>query len=226
MPRFKGAGWGARAGRRFSAGGHSARAEAKLAVAPFCQAPDFRMCAFLCGLLNRLCHCTPPLCDKLGLVAFGAEGTWCSGITSASHAEDPGFNPQCVHIFSFCSCLCALCCPCFSQRHHFTSYFARPPPPPPSWLGTRPPGDPACTLRGIVTAGFKAPDESFQVLQWHGWWNSPSAGPKLPTGSLQGCLVRCSAGYIAQWLERLTADQQVPGSNPGVPFLLGGAHCK
>ena len=27
-----------------------------------------------------------------------------------------------------------------------------------------------------------------------------------------------SIGYIAQWLERLTADQQVPGSNPGVPF--------
>ena len=27
-------------------------------------------------------------------------------------------------------------------------------------------------------------------------------------------------GYIAQWLERLTADQQVPGSNPGVPSLL------
>ena len=27
------------------------------------------------------------------------------------------------------------------------------------------------------------------------------------------------SGYIAQWLERLTADQQVPGSNPGVPFL-------
>ena len=26
-----------------------------------------------------------------------------------------------------------------------------------------------------------------------------------------------SIGYIAQWLERLTADQQVPGSNPGVP---------
>jgi len=25
------------------------------------------------------------------------------------------------------------------------------------------------------------------------------------------------AGYRAQWLERLTADQQVPGSNPGVP---------
>jgi hypothetical protein len=25
-------------------------------------------------------------------------GTWCSGITSASHAEGPGFNPLCVHI--------------------------------------------------------------------------------------------------------------------------------
>ena len=24
-------------------------------------------------------------------------GAWCSGITSASHAEGPGFNPQCVH---------------------------------------------------------------------------------------------------------------------------------
>ena len=24
-------------------------------------------------------------------------GTWCSGITSALHAEGPGFNPQCVH---------------------------------------------------------------------------------------------------------------------------------
>ena len=28
---------------------------------------------------------------------------------------------------------------------------------------------------------------------------------------------RWQHGYIAQWLERLTADQQVPGSNPGVP---------
>ena len=30
----------------------------------------------------------------------------------------------------------------------------------------------------------------------------------------------CHHGYIAQWLERLTADQQVPGSNPGVPFYF------
>ena len=29
-----------------------------------------------------------------------------------------------------------------------------------------------------------------------------------------------ASGYIAQWLERLTADQQVPGSNPGVPFVF------
>ena len=29
--------------------------------------------------------------------------------------------------------------------------------------------------------------------------------------------LRAQHGYIAQWLERLTADQQVPGSNPGVP---------
>ena len=30
-------------------------------------------------------------------------------------------------------------------------------------------------------------------------------------------------GYIGQWLERLTADQQVPGSNPGVPCAMEGA---
>ena len=32
------------------------------------------------------------------------------------------------------------------------------------------------------------------------------------------------AGYIAQWLEQLTADQQVPGSNPGMPFIGSGDH--
>ena len=31
--------------------------------------------------------------------------------------------------------------------------------------------------------------------------------------------------YIAQWLERLTADQQVPGSNPGVPFVRARDRC-
>ena len=33
------------------------------------------------------------------------------------------------------------------------------------------------------------------------------------------------SGYIAQWLERLTADQQVPGSNPGVPSCLQWRTC-
>ena len=32
-------------------------------------------------------------------------------------------------------------------------------------------------------------------------------------------------GYIAQWLERLTADQQVPSSNPGVPFCEDPIAC-
>ena len=32
---------------------------------------------------------------------FGmSKGTWCSGITSASHAEGPGFKSQCVHFFT------------------------------------------------------------------------------------------------------------------------------
>ena len=37
---------------------------------------------------------------KVWTALFLSTGTWCSGITSASHAEGPGFNPQCVH-FSF-----------------------------------------------------------------------------------------------------------------------------
>ena len=34
-------------------------------------------------------HCDRDCCH--------ASGTWCSGITSASHAEGPGFKSQCVH---------------------------------------------------------------------------------------------------------------------------------
>ena len=30
-----------------------------------------------------------------------SRGTWCSGITSASHAEGPGFKSQCVHFSSW-----------------------------------------------------------------------------------------------------------------------------
>ena len=36
-------------------------------------------------------------------------------------------------------------------------------------------------------------------------------------GQIRGS-VQLADGSIAQWLERLTADQQVPGSNPGWPF--------
>ena len=38
-------------------------------------------------------------------------------------------------------------------------------------------------------------------------------------------LCHASTGYIAQWLERLTADQQVPGSNPGVPLRTQTLRC-
>ena len=34
--------------------------------------------------------------DSINLAGWGA---WCSGITSASHAEGPGFKSQCVHLF-------------------------------------------------------------------------------------------------------------------------------
>ena len=37
------------------------------------------------------------LCMKEKASAM-SEGTWCSGITSASHAEGPGFKSQCVHL--------------------------------------------------------------------------------------------------------------------------------
>ena len=38
--------------------------------------------------------------DALLEVENHDRGTWCSGITSSSHAEGPGFNPQCVHLMS------------------------------------------------------------------------------------------------------------------------------
>ena len=33
----------------------------------------------------------------VALSRMSVKGTWCSGITSASHAEGPGFKSQCVH---------------------------------------------------------------------------------------------------------------------------------
>ena len=37
--------------------------------------------------------------DQLLLVPLLLKGTWCSGITSTSHAEGPGFKSQCVHLY-------------------------------------------------------------------------------------------------------------------------------
>jgi hypothetical protein len=38
------------------------------------------------------------LCQRLGRPKpFDQIGTWCSGVTSASHAEGPGLKSQCVH---------------------------------------------------------------------------------------------------------------------------------
>ena len=48
-------------------------------------------------------------------------------------------------------------------------------------------------------------------------------GPAAPVELVcvaQGRVASAINGYIAQRLERLTADQQVPGSNPGVPSLF------
>ena len=39
------------------------------------------------------------------------------------------------------------------------------------------------------------------------------------SGLFRASALALAVGYIAHWLERLTADQHVPGSNAGVPFL-------
>ena len=56
-------------------------------------------------------------------------GTWCSGITSASHAEDPGLNPQCVHA-QHPACFVAgerlLSSSCHLHRQRFSCAVCRP----------------------------------------------------------------------------------------------------
>ena len=42
----------------------------------------------------------------------------------------------------------------------------------------------------------------------------------ISTVWLRGNAPKLAPGYIAQWLERLTADQRVPGSNPSVPSCM------
>ena len=57
---------------------------------------------------------------------------------------------------------------------------------------------------------------------WRQFPRAPIGGPRgnerrpAPTNAYRNA-APAAIGYIAQWLERLTADQQVPGSNPGVP---------
>ena len=81
---------------------------------------------------------------------------------------------------------------------------------------------------------------AIRMSSWYNVWGTRSQvhGEQSPAGTetmSDGCvrwgatsscmmyLPKCglrSHGYIAQWLERLTADQQVPGSNLGVPFCV------
>lgn len=56
-------------------------------------------------------------------------------------------------------------------------------------------------------------------------WAGPRCFHVCLTCFPSSCLIyfaRAATGYIAQWLERLTADQQVPGSKPGVPYASAG----
>jgi hypothetical protein len=57
-----------------------------------------------------------------------------------------------------------------------------------------------------------------QALGTAGWWRGHANSPTLLPFQKNESHTMKPFGYIAQWLERLTADQQVPGSNPGVPF--------
>ena len=51
------------------------------------------------------------------------------------------------------------------------------------------------------------------------FWRAQSGATGQINCTLIGNSLKNADGSIAQWLERLTADQQVPGSNPGWPFL-------
>ena len=48
--------------------------------------------------------------------------------------------------------------------------------------------------------------------------SQPAASFQSQEPSIKKAKGMLANGYIARWLERLTADQQVPGSNPDVPF--------
>ena len=133
-------------------------------------------------------------------------GTWCNGITPAQHAGGPGFNPQCVHL-SF---------PWLATARHAS-------------IGPR-----KCITPCFACAGSRSVSTSSDVRWGMRSLRCTRVGLATPicftcSRSVRRCLLdhhvlfvcwcrtRGSHGYIAQWLERLTADQQFPGSNPGVP---------
>ena len=51
------------------------------------------------GVLRATCLLK---CRQMRVVCIALKGTWCSGITSASHAEGPGFKSQWVHSYGHC----------------------------------------------------------------------------------------------------------------------------
>ena len=74
----------------------------------------FRVAKESCGILQPLIRSggeatVTTVCARVLLKPV--KGTCCSGITSASHAEGPGLNPQCFHTtFDFLLCGCSLVC--------------------------------------------------------------------------------------------------------------------
>ena len=67
-----------------------------------------RPCIYACRLKVQLITSKP--------VQLGLKGTWCSGITSAPHAEGPGFKSQCVHLLHMFKSKCSNSFPMASPK--------------------------------------------------------------------------------------------------------------
>jgi hypothetical protein len=97
---------------------------------------------------------------------------------------------------------------------------------------------PICEVAGInfFSKGFGRPPVSSEIAELfpvpaEARWRRP-ARPRCLQKGLQypgreilatpAHLVTSPDGYIAQWFRRPTSDQQVPGSNPGLPFVNAG----
>ena len=77
-----------------------------------------------------LCTTRPWRCPKVTSVSMPLKGTWCSGITSAPHAEGPGFKSQCVHL-SRMACVNCACVP--SATAHLRAFLHVVSELPPPW---------------------------------------------------------------------------------------------